>query len=94
MTTIFKTTLQPILILGKIFGLINISYKFEPTGLLIWKVHSTYYYTFLEYIRMIMLLMFTYLVYIDELYYILHFRLVKFWIAIIVARLSETWTIK
>jgi len=35
MTTVFKTTLGPILDLGKIFGLINISYTLESGGLLI-----------------------------------------------------------
>ncbi|XP_025201711.1 uncharacterized protein LOC112599150 [Melanaphis sacchari] len=94
MTTVFKITLEPILTLGKIFGLINISYTFDPSGLLIWNIHSTYYYTFLECTRMIVFLIFSYLVYTDEFYYILHFRLVKFWITIIAARSSEIWTIK
>ncbi|CAH1722100.1 unnamed protein product [Aphis gossypii] len=94
MTSVFKTSLEPILTLGKIFGLINISYTLEPAGLLIWNIHSTYYYSLLEYTRMIVLLLFTYLVYIDELYYIVHYRLVKFWITIIAARSSEIWTIK
>jgi len=94
MTSVFKTTLEPILTLGKIFGLINISYTLDPAGLLMWNIHSTYYYSLLEYTRMIILLFFTYLVYIDEFYYIVHYRLVKFWIAIIAARSSEIWTIK
>lgn len=94
MTTVFKSTFVPILALGKIFGLINISYTFEPGGLLTLNIHSAYYYSFLEFTRMIVLLIFTYLVYIEELYYVILFRLVKFWIAIIAARLSEIWTVK
>jgi len=94
MTSVFKTTLEPILTLGKIIGLINISYTLEPTGILIWNMHSTYYYSFLECTRMIVLLMWTYFCYKDELYYIIYYRLVKFWIVIIAARLSETWIVK
>lgn len=94
MTTVFKSTLVPVLALGKIFGLINISYILDPDGLLTLNLHSTYYYSFLEFTRMIVLLIFTYMVFIEELYYIIHYRLVKFWIAIIAARLSEIWTVK
>lgn len=52
MSTIFKTTLGPILSLGKILGLINISYILESDGLLIKNINSQYY-TFLEVSRMI-----------------------------------------
>lgn len=94
MTTVFKSTIVPVLALGKIFGLMNFSYVFEPGGLLTFSIHSTYYYTFLEFARMIVLLAFTYLVYTEELYYVVNYRLVKFWIAIIAARLSEIWIVK
>lgn len=85
---------MPVLTLGKIFGLINIAYIHDTDGLLTLNIHSTYYYSFLEFTRMFVLIIFTYLVFKEELYYIVHFRLVKFWIAIIAARLSEVWTVK
>lgn len=94
MTNVFKSTLVPVLALGKIFGLINISYIHDADGLLTFNIHSTYYYSFLEFTRMFVFIIFTYMVFIEELYYIVHFRLVKFWMAIIAARLSEVWVVK
>ncbi|KAF0734115.1 Gustatory receptor, partial [Aphis craccivora] len=93
MTSVFKITLEPILTLCKIIGLMNISYTLEPTGLLIWNMDSTSY-SLLECTRMIVLLILTYFSYKDELYYVIYYRVVRFWIVIIAARLSERWTIK
>lgn len=94
MTSVFKSTLRPILILCKIFGLINISYTFESTGLLVQNSTNTTHYALLELTRMCALIMFTYIVYVRGFYYIVYFRLVKFWIVIITSRLSEIWMIK
>ncbi|XP_026804660.1 uncharacterized protein LOC113548139 [Rhopalosiphum maidis] len=93
MSTVFKTTLGPILSLGKILGLINISHILESDGLLIKNINSQYY-TFLEVSRMIVLIICTYIVHTNTFYYIIEFRLVKFWFVVITGRLSEKWTIK
>lgn len=94
MTTIFKTTLRPILFIGQFIGLFNISYTLEPTaGLLIRRSNSSYY-SFLELSRMCLLIICSYLVYVRGVYYVQDFRLVKFWIVIIAARVSEIWIIK
>jgi len=92
MSTVFKTTLKPILILGKIAGLINFSYILESDGLLIKNINSQY--SFLEILRILVLIIFTYIVHTHGYYYINDFRLVKFWAVVIAGRLSENWTIK
>ncbi|XP_025201821.1 uncharacterized protein LOC112599218 [Melanaphis sacchari] len=94
MTSEFKSNLKPILILCKVFGLINMSYIFESTGLLVKSSTNTTHYAMLELIRMYTLIMFTYIVYIRGFYYVVYFRLIKFWIVIITSRLSEMWMIK
>ncbi|CAI6351908.1 unnamed protein product [Macrosiphum euphorbiae] len=94
MTSVFKSTQLPILILCKVFGLINLSYTFESTGLLVQNNTNTTQYALLEIIRMCVLIMFTYIVYCRGFYYIVYFRLVKFWIVIIASRISELWIIK
>ncbi|CAH1722102.1 unnamed protein product [Aphis gossypii] len=94
MTSVFKSTMKPILILCKVFGLIRISYTFESTGLLVHSSNNTTHYALLEITRMCVLILFTYIVYIRGFYYIVYFRLVKFWIVIITSRLSEIWIIK
>lgn len=94
MTSVFKSTQLPILILCKVFGLINLSYTFESTGLLVQNNTNTTQYALLEITRMCVLIMFTYIVYCGGFYYIVYFRLVKFWIVIIASRISEVWIIK
>lgn len=94
MTSVFKSTVKPILILCKVFGLISISYTFESTGLLVHNSNNTTHYALLELTRMCVLILFTYIVYIRGFYYIVYFRLIKFWIVIITSRLSEMWMIK
>lgn len=93
MATVFQTTLRPILFLGQFIGLINISYTLQPTGLII-RTSSSLYYSFLELSRMCLLMLCTYLVHVRGIYYVQHFRLVKFWMVIITARVSELWIVK
>lgn len=94
MTTVFKATLKTILILSKFLGLINMSYTLQSTGLLLENSNSTYY-SFLEFIRMFILLICTYNVHVMKgHFYIQRFRLIKFWVIIITARMSEIWIIK
>lgn len=60
MTTVFQITLRPILILSKCISLINISYSMEPIGLIVRNMNSKLY-SFLEIVRMFVLLTSTYL---------------------------------
>ncbi|KAF0706579.1 Uncharacterized protein FWK35_00038122 [Aphis craccivora] len=96
MTTIFLVTLKPILILSKCIGLIDISYTVEPTGLLVRNMNSTFP-TILEILRMIVLLISTYL-YLHMFYPMMNIiqviDTIQFWIIIIAARLSTIWTIR
>lgn len=94
MTSVFKSALLPILMLCKFFGLINSSYTFESTGLLAQNNVNTTQYALLEITRMCVLIMFTYIVYCRGFYYVVYFRLVKFWIVIIASRISVIWIIK
>lgn len=93
MTTDFIATFKPVLILGKIFGLINISYTIETSGLVI--LSNSPYHLCLELIRTVLLVVSTFIVYKEKgMYYTQRFRLVKFWVVIIVSRLSQVWIIK
>lgn len=93
MSTIYKRTLRPILILSKLFGLINFCYTLESTGLLI-QYSNAIHLKFLEWMRMIFLLICTYILYHKEFYYSQKRDLLQFWMVIITARLYEMWTIK
>lgn len=93
MTTDFERTLKTILIVAKLFGFINIAYVMERTGLLI-RDNSTSYYSFLEILRMVVLLVCTYKYYDNSLRFLKLFAAFKFWIVILAARLSEIWIIK
>lgn len=94
MTTDFITVLKPILVLGKMFGLINISYTFGTTGLLILNKNSSCL-SFLELTRTFMLVLSTCILYnMKGIYYVQRFRLIKFWAVIITSRLSQLWIIK
>jgi len=94
MSTVFTKTLRPIIILDKILGLTHISYNWGSDGLLIKNIESSYL-SFLEMLRMIVLIISTYIVRAtNSLSYINEYRIVKFWAIIIVGRLSEKWTIK
>jgi len=55
MSTVFKTTLKPVLILSKILELINFTYNMESEGLLIKNVNLQYN-SHLEVLRMLVLL--------------------------------------
>jgi len=93
MTSDFIATFKPVLILGKTFGLIDVSYTFDTTGLLILKKSS--YHSCLELIRTLVLVVATFIVYNAKgMYYIQRFRLVKFWVVIIASRLSQVWIVK
>lgn len=92
MTTVFKKTIRPILIMSKLFGLINISYVLEPAGLLVRNTNS--YYSFLEISRMCALLISTLLVYHSGTPFLLLILLIKFWLVIITARIAETPLVK
>lgn len=82
MTTNFIVTLKPVLILGKIFGLINISYTFGTTGLIV--PTNSSFHSCLELTRTAFLVVSTMIVYNAKgMYYIQRFRILKFWIVII-----------
>lgn len=91
---VFKITfLRPILILSKFIGLINITYTMDKSGFLVKNTH-TIYYTFLEFIRMFVLMACTYAFH-DPNYPVIQIILImKFWVVIISARISEMWMIK
>jgi len=94
MTTIFKTTLRPILIFSQFLGLINTSYTLQPTGLLVWDPQLSVY-SLLELVRTCLLLACTYILYRWQLFtFIEILLLLKFWCVIIAARLSEIWIVK
>lgn len=92
MTNVFIETLRPILILCKFLGIINTSYYLESDGLLIQSTNSTYY-SFLEFIKTFVLIIFTYNVH-KHLIFIEVLCLYKIWIVIITSRISENWIIK
>lgn len=93
MTTDFERTFKPIFIVAKLFGFINIAYVVERNGLLI-RDSSTIYYSFLEILRMVVLLVCTYIYYDNSFRFVKLFSAFKFWIVIFAARLSEIWIIK
>lgn len=89
MTTMFKSILKYILVLNKLIGLMKISNTVNSDGLLSRNINSINYYSFLELTRMIILVICSYTVHVNGVYYIQQFRLLKFWTVIILARLSE-----
>jgi len=94
MTTVFKTTLRPILIFSQFLGLINTSYTLQLTGLLV-RDPQLSVYSLLELARTCLLLTCTYILYGWERFtFIELILLLKFWFVIIAARLSETWIVK
>lgn len=94
MTTVFKTTLRPILIFSQFLGLINITYKFQQTGLLV-RDPQLSVYSLIELARTCLFLTCTYMFYVWEPFtFIESIILLKFWSVIIAARLSEIWIIK
>jgi len=96
MTTIFHTTLRPILFISKCIGLVDISYTVEPSGLLVLNENSIFL-AFLEITRMIVLLICTYIYFNQfepEIHIIQIINIVQFWNTIIAARLSIILTIK
>jgi len=70
-------------------GLMNISYTMNSDGLLTQNLDSSLYYSFLEFMRMFVLIICTYSIHTNEIYYIKQFRLLKFWTVLILARVSE-----
>ncbi|KAF0691853.1 Uncharacterized protein FWK35_00038032 [Aphis craccivora] len=96
MTTVFHRTLKTILILSKCIGLIDITYTMQPTGLLVHNVKSLSH-IFFEITRFIVLLMLTFIfIYKNGLIIriIQILTILKFWINIIAARLSNNWIIE
>jgi len=96
MTTVFKAILRPILILSKIIGLIHFSYILESDGFLIKNINTQYsqYYTFLDFLRMSVLIILTCIVHNHGVFYVNEFMLIRFWVIIIAGRFSEKWMIK
>jgi len=86
MTNIYKISLKNILNLCKIIGIINMSYILDSDGLIIQSTETIY--KFLEISRMIMLIIFTYSLYKNDLYFE-EMYLFKFWYVIIASRISE-----
>jgi len=87
MTTVYKKTLNVILYLCKFIGIINISYILQPDGLLIQSTDLTY--KCLEILRMIMLIIFTYTLYMNtDFIHLIH--VFKLWSVIMASRISET----
>lgn len=93
MTTVFKKTLMSILILGKLLGFMNFSYTIKSTEILIQYSNSTYY-SFLEFSRTCVLLICAYISQSKGFFYLRTIDLLKFWVVIIAARISQLWTIK
>lgn len=91
--TVYKTMARPILILNQILGLIDVSYSFQPNGLLIRNTNSIYH-RIIEFSRMFILILCTYIVLIRGNFYIQLFHVFKFWAIVVLARLSERWIIK
>jgi hypothetical protein len=87
MTNINTKTLKVILYLCKFTGIINMSYVLQSDGLLIQSTESVY--KCLEISRMIMLIIFTYSLYLN-INYIHVMHLFKLWTIIIASRISET----
>jgi len=92
MSTDLKTTQRPVVFLCKCIGIISFSYTLGPDGLLI-QNKNLKLYSFVEFMRLIALLIFTYnvqkRVLIPE-----KLGIFKFWIIIISARISEKWIVK
>jgi len=96
MTSTFHTNLNPILILSKSFGLIDIRYKVEPSGLLDCNLNSTFY-AVQEIIRMIVLLICTFLYFNSfdsDVHLLQMINIIRFWFVIIAARISAIQIIK
>ncbi|KAF0705716.1 Uncharacterized protein FWK35_00035322 [Aphis craccivora] len=96
MTTVFRSTLRPILLLSKCIGLIDISCTMDSTGLLVHNVKSLFH-IFFEITRLIVLLMLTYIYIYQHRSKILTIQvitLLRFWTNIIAARLSNNWIIE
>jgi len=96
MASTFHTNLSPILILSKSFGLIDIKYTVEPSGLLVRNLNSTFHVV-QEIIRMIVLLICTF-IYFDsfdsDVHLLQMINIIRFWFVIIAGRLSTIQIIK
>lgn len=82
-----------ILNIAKLFGIINIVYVLDSTGLLV-RDTSTMYYSFLEILRTAVLFICTCKQLNNEYKFVQLLIALKFWIVVIAARLSEIWIIK
>jgi len=91
MTSINTKTLKVIFYLCKFTGIINLSYVLQSDGLLIQSTESVY--KCLEISRMIMLIIYTYSLFINTSF-IHTIQLLKLWTIIIASRISETRLIK
>jgi len=95
MTTVFHRTLRPIFFLSKCIGLIDISYTMETTGLLVY--HFSILHICFEITRFIVLSMFSYKYFYQfgsKIHIIQVICILKFWINILAARLSNSWIIE
>lgn len=93
MTTVFVETLKPFLTIAKVLGLLNVFCTLE-NGILRRDTSSTYY-LFLEVIRMFVLLIITfYLIYMKPPFIITYLNIIKYWVIVVTARISEKWIIK
>lgn len=88
MATVFELTFRPILIISKLFGLIDISYTFGPSGLLVKDVNNSTYYFIVESIRLFVLITCTYLINTENTF-VRHLCLLKFWVIFIASRISQ-----
>jgi len=65
----------------------------EQSGFLVKNTHTTFY-AYLEFVRIFVLLICSYSYHDPSFPYFQVMILIKFWIVIIAARVSETWMIK
>lgn len=92
MTTVFMKILKTFLTISKIFGLINFCYTLE-SGLLCRHLNSTYY-SFLEILRLILFILCSFTIYLGKMHVITKCNVIKYWIIIVTARLTEKYMIK
>lgn len=92
MTTVFELTTRPILCLSKLIGVIQLSYTFDSTGLLVQDANSDIYFI-LELIKLFVLIICTYEI-IEEEVFLRYITLIKFWVIFVTSRISEVWIIK
>lgn len=91
MKTVFIKTLQLFILITKVFGFINVSYTLK-TGLLIRSTNTMYFY--IEVLRVCVLVVFTYIVNNLGPFYVRKLNIIRFWLLVVIAKITEKWTIK